>query len=130
MPPRWELGQLLTDPPRSFSTGGVPIRLPGCSAPSARLARFPLRLGYKLQPDFFVGPVDQIVIVGSPGRQQSLLDVIRGVYAPNKVLAASSSDDKVAAKSRFCPGKGQSEAKPRRTSVGLLVLRPVYPLTS
>ncbi len=70
------------------------------------LGRFPLGLGYWLHAlDFFVGPVDQIAIVGSPREQESLLNVVRSVYVPNKVIAVSTSTDRDAARIPLLSGK-------------------------
>ena len=58
---------------------------------SDALGRFPLGLGYWLQAlDFFLGPVDQMAIVGPPAGREQLLGVLRGLYVPNKVVALSS----------------------------------------
>ena len=64
---------------------------------SQALGRFPLGLGCWLQAlDFFVGPVDQIAIVGPAVERQALVGVIRGLYLPNKVLAVGSPGDQTA----------------------------------
>ncbi|HXK59448.1 MAG TPA: thioredoxin domain-containing protein [Acidobacteriota bacterium] len=58
------------------------------------LGRFPLGLGYWLHAaDFFLGPVDQIAIVGTASQRKALVEVLRNLYIPNKVLAFGSGDD-------------------------------------
>ncbi len=73
---------------------------------SQALGRFPLGLGYWLQAlDFFIGPVNQIAIVGPAIERQALVGVIRGLYLPNKVLAVSSPGDQTTDTIPFLAGK-------------------------
>jgi uncharacterized protein YyaL (SSP411 family) len=70
------------------------------------LGRFPLGLSYWLQAlDFFIGPIDQIVMVGPAVERQALLNVVRALYLPNKVLAVSSPGDRAADNVPLLSGK-------------------------
>jgi len=79
---------------------------------SQALGRFPLGLGYWLQAlDFFVGPVDQIAIIGAAKERQPLLGVIRSLYIPNKVLAVNSGGDHATGRISLLAGKTPAAGK-------------------
>ncbi|RPI29046.1 MAG: thioredoxin domain-containing protein [Acidobacteria bacterium] len=76
------------------------------------IGRFPLGMGYWLQAlDFFLGPVDQIAVVGSANERDELLGVIRSLYLPNKILACGTAADSVAERIPLLKGKTTANGK-------------------
>ena len=61
---------------------------------SLALERHPLAFGYWLQAlDHYLGPVHEIAVVGTETQRAPLIQVVRGQYLPNKVLAVASGED-------------------------------------
>ncbi len=77
------------------------------------LSRHPLAFGYWLQAlDFYLGPVQELALVGPQTELQQLLSVIRKCYLPNKVLASSETiDDALGRKVPLLAGKVALEGK-------------------
>ncbi len=77
------------------------------------ISHYPLGFGYWLQAlDFYLGPVEEIAIVGPSQQRKQLLQPLRLSYLPNKVMAISETvDQELGAKIPLLQGKTALEGQ-------------------
>jgi uncharacterized protein len=76
-------------------------------------AQYPLGFGQWLQAlDFFIGPVNQVAIVGPADQREPLVDVARRNYLPNVVLALADTRDDESVRIPVLENRGLHGGKP------------------